>query len=140
MVPDSMLVNVSQTEGRDMTVTLKTTLSPEQKQRTHDLEGVLSSAMQAAKLDESPPLQSRPQSGDLLSDKRDEKTASRTAERADLSTPLTEVTALNFEVSETSHRTGEDSSCSVVSHETELEPGDEVDYEEDFFEEDKNRR
>ncbi|VDM05546.1 unnamed protein product [Schistocephalus solidus] len=84
------------------------------------------------------PLQSRPRSGDLLSDKRDDKTAVRTPERPDLSTPLTEVTALNCEVSESSRLTNEDSSCSEVSHGTELEPSGE-NFEDDVFEEEKHR-
>uniref|UniRef100_A0A0X3NQS9 Uncharacterized protein n=2 Tax=Schistocephalus solidus TaxID=70667 RepID=A0A0X3NQS9_SCHSO len=157
MAPDSMMVNVSQTEGRDVTATLKTTSSSEHRQRTRDMEGVLSSALQATNLGQRPlnqeiidaealdcdyqcrPLQSRPRSGDLLSDKRDDKTAVRTPERPDLSTPLTEVTALNCEVSESSRLTNEDSSCSEVSHGTELEPSGE-NFKDDVFEEEKHRR
>ncbi|BHF57949.1 hypothetical protein SprV_0100089700 [Sparganum proliferum] len=156
MAPNSMMVNVSQTEERDVTATLKTTSSPEQKRTARNLEGMLSSAMQAASLGESQlgqdindaevldcdylcrPLKSRPRSGDLLSDRWDEKAASHTTEHTDLSTPLTEVTTLNCEVSESSPLAGEVPDCTEASRETVLEPGAE-NYEDDFFGE-KNRR
>nr|VZI53665.1 unnamed protein product [Spirometra erinaceieuropaei] len=152
MAPDSMMVNVSQTEEHDVTATLKTTSSREQKRTARNLEGMLSSAMQAASLGENSldqdvealdcdylcrPLKSRPRSGDLLSDRWDEKAASRTTQLTDLSTPLTEVTTLNCEVSESSPLADEAPGCAEASRETVLEPGAE-NYEDDFVGE-KNR-